>query len=700
VVRYTAGMWLLPVDRPDAGIPAALEDALLMRFGSLSEPARALAECVSLQRGEPTLELCRELVDDREGRKVLVLLDELARNDVLHVDQGGYRFTSVALREAVLVGMEDLRREHNHRRLGAAFAKLAGTQNPALTLQAGWHLIQGGDDLRGADMIAKVARSSVTFRTLIANLHRAAEPIEAALKVFKRHRRSVYERMPLLAALAHAGYYQDRYWGDQYGDEALDACEDLSGVRTARMLARFFGRWVGMVLGLMVAFARFHLTPKDERGSPFLEMLVQLFGVVTTITGTASLSLDVARAGRVAEALSHLAILPKRMAPVGIYEFCLGLREIGRDEQAKAFATFTGLRKRFENPRHFRGLPPDARLLYVTGATFASAAFAVYREDGRAALESADALDASGLKLYAMIASQLRFLYYANRGEFTKAAPHREQVELHAAHVGSAWQVETWEAASLIPVHTNLSDIVALTRAADRLETLSVKVPSLRLYNRLARLSLSLVAGHWNDTLLLEELSLREARSFIGWGAVIGFHARAYNERGDHERARAICEEGLKHITDADREYVALYLSIDIQLAVADAGLGQTEMALERIDGLLDRFRSSDHPLVQGLLHDARARICWMAGRIDEYDSGVAMVERWFRPTGTPALIAKWERLADLKGGASAARRTLPSLGAVNGSDRSETTKSGPVATVSEPEARTVRAVLRRTDAG
>src|SRR5579864_1944333 len=41
VIRYLGGMWVLPVDRPDAGIPAALEDALSIRVGLLTAPARA-----------------------------------------------------------------------------------------------------------------------------------------------------------------------------------------------------------------------------------------------------------------------------------------------------------------------------------------------------------------------------------------------------------------------------------------------------------------------------------------------------------------------------------------------------------------------------------------------------------------------------------------------------------------------------------
>jgi hypothetical protein len=717
VVRYMGGLWVLPVDRPDAELPAALEDALSIRLGLLGAPARALAESLSLQREDPTLDLCRQLVADGEppppgepreslepgerdrGRKVHLLLDELARNDVLYVDPSGYRFSSVALREALLSGMQDAGRERCHRRLGEALARLAGNQDPdpALLLEAGWHLIKGGDDQRGAEMIAGVTHSSVTVRTLVANLHRAAEPIEAALKVYKRYRRSVYERMPLLAALSHVGYYEDRYWGDQYGDEALDVCEDLSGVRASRVIARFLGRGLGIALGVLSAYVRFRLTPKRERGYSFFEMFIQLFGAVTTITGTAALSLDVDRATRVANALEIFSVLPRRFAAAGIHEFCLSLREIGREQQATACEMFDGLLKRFEDPRQFRALPPDARPLYVTGAHFARGAFAVFREDGRAALQSADALDASGLKLYAMIASHLRFLYYANRGELVLAARHREQVELHAAHVGSAWQVETWEAAALIPLHTSLGDIVALTRAVDRLALLSATVPSLRLYAQMAEMSLALVRGDWSDEQLAVVLADRAPRSFIGWASVVGFHAMGCNERGLYAKAKATCESGLAHVTDADREYVSLFLMLDIQLAIADAGLGQVDEGLARIDGLLKRFRGSDHPLVQGFLHEARAHIAWMAGRIDEYDVSLAVVERWFRPTGTPALVARWERLAELKGPV-ASRHELPAPDSGTRTDPTLKTETNPLGTVPEPDARTVRIVLRKSE--
>ena len=161
-------------------------------------------------------------------------------------------------------------------------------------------------------MIARVTHSSVTVRRLVANLHRAAEPIEAALAVYKRYRRSVYERVPLLAALSHAGYYEDRSWGAQYGDEALDACEDLTGAANGarhRALSRAMARPRPRPAPRVRALQAHRRSANAD--TPSASCFFQLFGAVTAITGTAALSLDVERATRVANALAIFSVLPE-----------------------------------------------------------------------------------------------------------------------------------------------------------------------------------------------------------------------------------------------------------------------------------------------------------------------------------------------------------------------------------------------------
>ncbi|HEY6879740.1 MAG TPA: AAA family ATPase, partial [Polyangiales bacterium] len=467
VIRHEGGMWILPASRPHVELPEALEGALSVRIANLGPQALALAQCLSMQRGEPTLALCAQLTEPSAQRtseqEALVLLDELARNDVLLRDRNGYRFSSSALRDALVAGQDELEREACHTRLGKAFEHLA-REAPRLLLEAGWHWMRGGDELRGADLIAYVLRDGASVRGLSANGYQLGPIADGALRIYKRHRRTAYERMPLLAAVAQAGYYEDHTFTDRFGDEALDVIEDLAGLRTARRLRRYCGGLLALAVGVGFAMLRFFITPKRERSYPFMEMFHNAFSTVAAMVGTATMSLDADRADRIARVLEPFSVLPEQTTARGIYDFCIALQQIGRERQPETFAVFDTLCRRMQEPGRFRLVPPDARPLFLTSAHFARGAFAIFRADGTAALESVAALEASGYTLYTMVASQLRFLYHANRGELAEAARQRELVELHAARSGSAWQVELWEPGALLPLYLALGDVVALSR--------------------------------------------------------------------------------------------------------------------------------------------------------------------------------------------------------------------------------------------
>jgi tRNA A-37 threonylcarbamoyl transferase component Bud32 len=653
-ILYSAGVWTLPDRAPDAEAPVGLHDALLTRLSLVGESARELVECLSLQRHQPTLELC-SLLCRGETSGAFPLLEELAAHDVLEADRDGYRFTSTALRDALLGAMDDARLERSHRRLGDAFAQLAADESPSLRIEAGWHLIQGGEDLRGADMIADVVDDPVVCRDLSANLHRIGAPLEAALKTYGKYRRSAYERMPLLSGLAQAGFYEDRTWGDRYGDEALYLLEEVSGLRTARNLRRFFGGWIALLLGILVALARYRTTPRAERPPSFGVLMVHLFGTVTALTGVAGASFDPDRADRIADVLQPFSVLPQRLTPVGIYQFCRATGDAVRENQAVAYETFEKLLARFKDRRYYPTLPAEARKFYIAGAHYIRGTFAIFRADGRGALESADALDRVGLKLYAMIASQLRRLYYTFRGEFATAAFHRERAELHGAHMGSLWQVEPWENATLLLVYPQIGDIVGTTRLAHRLDILGRTVPSLKRYANHAHQAIFVSRGETpkrpETARTIAEFEAHVPRSYIGWAAAMGYVARAYNLAGSPTQAKAVCERALTHVTDRDREYVLHFITLDLELAIADAALGQTDEALARIDALLARHEPTQHRLALGLLLEARARIAWGDGRLEEYERSLHEVERWFLPVREPALVAKCQRLRDLRAG-------------------------------------------------
>jgi hypothetical protein len=694
VIGYSSGVWTLPDQIPDSALPAALGDALAIRLTLLGEPARILAECLSLQRQQPTFELCCLLSSPSEGAGVLTVLDELAEHDVLYPEQDGYRFSSTALQDALLAGMDDARRRQNHLRLGEAFAYLAG-EKPRLLIEAGWHLIEGGDEERGADLIAGTTHDAVTVRDLLANLHRVGRALEAALKTYGKYRRSLYERLPLLTSLAQAGYYEDRVWGERYGDEALAAVEWLTGVATARHLRRFVGGWLALIFGILLAWIRFRLAPARERRYSFKTLLTHLFGTVTTMAGAASLSFDPERCERIADILEPFSVLPARLTAVGIYEFCRGTRDISRENEAVAYETFQKLLTRFQDPRYYPSLPADARKFYVAGAHFVRGTFGIFRADGRGALESADALDRMGLKLYAMIASQLRCLYFTMRGDFAKAAVHRERVELHAAHIGSVWQVETWEAAALLLVYPQLGDVVGSARLAHRLERLGQSVPSLKRYAALARDGILLTRGEQANrpaiARIVAEYERHAPRSYIGWAGAMGYVARSYNTCGEHAQAKRVCELALRHVTDADRDYLLHFITLDLELATADAALGRPDEALRRIDALVARHADSGHLLGIGLLHEARAGIALSAGKMDEYEQSLGEVERCFQSAKEVGLMARGKRLREL-GDRSRAAGDVDPVAPVALAERSPSTDR----TVSTPEQLAQTAMLGR----
>lgn len=276
------------------------------------------------------------------------------------------------------------------------------------------------------------------------------------------------------------------------------------------------------------------------------------------------------------------------------------------------------------------------------------------RADGAAALDSAAALERMNLPLYTMIASQIRYLYHLNRGEWAKAQQHRERVEVHAARVGTAWQVELWEPASLIPYCIVTNDLVELSRVGHRLEELCEVAPSMWRYRDLAHLATEI---HFRDSGAFEQalpyLDV-EPRSFIGWSTVLGAIAMHKNLGGEHACAREMCERALVTMRDSDRACTMIFLLVDLQAALADAGLGQTEAARMRLDRLLDLHAGSENALVLGLVHEARARVALSAGETGVFEQSLREATEHLRSTGVPSLAAMSNRLLRMADAGSA----------------------------------------------
>ncbi len=662
VIRYEAGYWVLPVRHGEAevALPEALEAALSLRLAGLRPEALALAQALAMLRIEPSLALCRRLLarsspslsEAELEAHTVALLDELAQQAVLMHEHDSYRFGSSAMREAALASIDAFPRLAHHVHLGDALESLAGEGDMVTLLEAGWHLMQGGQELRGAQLVASVMSGSFRLHQLGLASYPLGPVSARALGVFTRQRRSTYERVPLLGAVSQAILHDNFALFDRHADEVLDVLEDVTGMRLARRLSRFLGRFLGLCVGLTVAALRFGFVPKRERSYSFKELIGQLGNCVCMFTGAAALSLDAERAEHVARTIDPFKGLPEVSTLRAVQFLCEGSTLLTRERQADAFAIWSKMVVRFDDPSTYPLLPPSDRAMCVATARYGRAGTSVFRVDGGTSLEDAAVLEASGLRAYAMVVPHLRYLHYALRGELTLAAPYRAEIEQQGVDGAVAWHAELWTTAAHLLVHLGVGDLMGVTHVAHRLEELARMAPSLAFYHRLAELTVMLAREdirEANVEMGVREIETRAPRSFLGWSMLVALTARIRNRQGRHAEARALCERALATMSDADRDFVGLFLQVDIETAIADAGLGKVGMGLERLDGLLHRYAPSGHPLALGLLHEARAQIALGAGRFADYQASLAEVERRFRATGTPGLIAKIERLAALQ---------------------------------------------------
>jgi hypothetical protein len=657
LVRYEGGIWLLPMTRPQIALPAGLEGALVLRMRELRPASSELARCLSLLRGEATRELCLRLasVDASAGRtaehRALGLLDELVRHDVLRMGASGYGFTSSALRDAIRRDTGGRRAARLHARLGEAYQSLSA-DDPNKKLEAGWHFINAGEDLRGAELISEVLSGTNVLYGMVADGLPIGPYAERALQVYKDHRRSPYQRAPLLCALALASFWENYEFLGRYGDEALDLAEQLIGLGAVRTLSRWIGSTLAVVVAFWLSWWRFMLQPRNTHRGSFPAMMLQMHAVFPPLVGATTLALDSERAMRITRMLAPYRRLPRRSSLRATYDYCLAVQELGRENLAKAVPMLTEIGERLSDPARVPLFPAAGRRLVVTGTYIARGIFGVLQADGKNALQMIHDMENVGMRLHTVIASQLRYLYHALRGELSLAQQQREQVEVHAAQLGMSWQIDLWEPAALLPLRLATGDLVGMAQTMHRFDELVRFAPALSFYRRLAELQLGLLQDGDIEQLAQEALHFvdaREPRSFIGWTGTVATIAAGYNRLGQHKRARELCERGIRLITDADREYVSLFLEVELQASIADAALGEGDRALARLEHLRVRHEASGHPLALGRIHALMARLALQRGRRRAYLQHKQQMEFYLRPTENPPLIALCEEVSELQ---------------------------------------------------
>lgn len=648
LVKYVNGTWIVPPDLSSGDLPSGIDDILAARLDVLSEGALRYAQALSIHPGTLSLERCLWLREAMTDHQVFSALDELIQNEVLVGAQSSCRFRHEVQRQALSTSLSEERRHALHRSFAEKLAE-GGAGDPATRLEIGWHLLRGGDELRGADVLVQVGLNQ---ELPIEHSQQAVQGLLAALDVYDRLERSDYELAAVLLPLMNLAYYVDYRILRRHGERSVALGMKLTGLTRARRLRRYLGAKLALIVSLVLSAIVFSRARKRARGRGLDYSFRHAISLTSTtgpaLAGTAAMCVDPPAVARVTDMLEPLGWFGERHVGGVLHSFCLdlvaGLQ--GRAEEVEQ--NFRNRVALLEQPDAVKGLPERSRMAFCGGNLLYLGLLQTYQH-GSTALSTADRIEQLGFRTQAAAANQIRMLYHARRGEMHLAQPYRERVEVQAVQEGSTWQVEVWMPTNMCVTYFVSGDVVNLRRTYELLARQANAIPSLAVFMDFARACYLIARGDARDgAKLMQQVVTRcPPRLHSGWDISRVGLAVAWNACGEHAQAKAVCLETLGHMRAHDRRFVAYNGEIERQLALAEAGLGQCAEAIRLLDELLKRHETGDNPLYMGLLHKARAEIALRVSDPDGFVLHLHEMETWFKSTRNPILIAHSERVRE-----------------------------------------------------
>ncbi|MCP4600632.1 MAG: protein kinase [Proteobacteria bacterium] len=644
IVSYVEGMWVLPAELSKDELPNSLAEAMEARVAALGPGARALAETLSVHRGETSLELCVAVAEDKEEKKTLSNISELIADGVLVSSGDGYRFSQETLREALLMELDDERRRELHLRVGEALLA-SGTERSEEIIEAGWHVLRGGDQSRGADLLAGAARSLAIQGDAMAA---AAPALEAALEVYERERRPPAARVRLKSILVSLGYFFDRGLAERYGEETIRQLFKFSGFSTAARLSPFLGRRLSLLIGILSAVILRLMTPKSKRGPKVQRAINYFFRTTTSLIGVKGICMDIEGVSKIFSYVEPLSGFGRKHAGYAIYCLCqtLLIGIMGRESEAHESCIRTT--KLLNDPNACTQLHMETRQGLLSGILNGLGANESFR-DGPSVLGVAEQLERIGTRIADVMAHQVRMLYHLMRGEIELTKEHQSNVEMHALQGGTTWQVDLF-----VGIHEGLAsslqrDVISLKRVIENLTRLSKTIPFLKYHLETMQSIQLYLRGDYQEAIEATEALMAsiKPRKHILWQFPYTVQAMALNEIGEHARAKQVCLDALSYANPRDRIYVMKYLRLEQQIAIADAGLGDEEGAAKRIDGLIERHTKYGNPVIMSILHETRAQVAIVAQDSKAFEQHLLEMKRWCHVARNPAMLAYCETIAD-----------------------------------------------------
>ena len=662
-VRFVDGMWVLPPHVPEDSLQRNLAATLSARAAALPHAERALAEALSVRRGHLSLPLCMRLSDNQDSRALFRTLDELVAKGVLVSGANGYQFGQDALREVFLRRLSSKRAKRLHRRLGEALLQYESGV-PADLIEAGYNLIRGGAELRGADIIASVAKG---LQTRGATTISALPAVEAALEVYEQWGRPPRDCLRLRTILSGALH---RRMTAQYADTTLQTLCEYAGGERARVLEPFVGGKARFIVGFAATQGRYWLTPKTQRGPRPPVALIAFYRVAFSALSVRSAGIDADGLERVValtERLRHAGPLPDLIAQT----FDAQLRALRGDIENARTSAYNMIERIAADPAWLRVASP-ATVSAITaiahiGLGMQEAQYALHSSKAAAIVDalkvlakraralqttpygdSKDAVDEVELEL---AAEQLNKVLYLARGErFRSEAQSDTSMTRTSTLTGMHQQFEVWRNAVDCVMSVRSMDVASLRRAVETFTHYIPELPWLLSWLEIARAHMMLCLGKPQEAVATYSkwLDVVQPGRSNAWDTLYYGYAEALIASGEAAQARAFLMRVLQHPLVLLAHHTTARISLEAQLAWAEAECQAIEAATERIERLeRQELAGSDHPLILGFVHEVAARIAHRARNEERQAEQLSLMKQQYTLTRNQALMARGQRVQD-----------------------------------------------------
>ncbi|HZN93593.1 MAG TPA: hypothetical protein VFB81_12865, partial [Myxococcales bacterium] len=638
-LRYQGGLWQVP-ELMDGEVPRALLEALSDQVNSLSLDARVLAEALSVHRGDLPLELCVQVSGLETEQQVFLAIDELVLKEVLAEVGGRVRFLHGGFREALLRSIPENRRRALHRRVGEALLAAPGAADR--DGEIGWHLLEGGDEPRGAVRLERAGRRLYQAQSM----KECIAPLEAAVRVHERLGKPPRLILELRYFLLVAGSIADLPVGMRQVEPLLAGYAEWAGLSRDVRERRPIGGGT-LALRLLAASGRWLLTPRARRGPPPIHALGYYVLSLASASTMAALLHDVET---LRADIARVELLPTGREP-GLQALLLFLRTLwafirsSYGEVQRNVAELLGLLEAGK----LRRLPDLNRRVLVAAMRLEAATAAVAHPDVasyRRHLEEAEKVD---LRMFDGHLAIARSQYHRVRGEEHLAAEHDAQAELSFLRMGAVAGAEIQRPVTAALGYIVTRDMLGLRRCLEELAQINARGGKYQSFYDLVSGEYHRERGELNEALA----AFQRARAALHpemrpiHQSLVAAVAETQIAQGATQEARRTAEEACAMGHDFDQGYFVSWVRSERALALAEAAGGDQAAGASRLDRVLERLAGVDHPAIVGSVHEARALVAAMQQDAEAHHRHAARLEELFGGTRNPVLLARSQRVLD-----------------------------------------------------